>query len=259
MKIDIHTHCKWSKPSELSPQYLQDMLDAAGEHLDVLALTEHFNTVNFDSIYDCLDEIAVYEAGHYRYKELMILPGIEVDVAEGAHIVVIGELAAVRMVSQALNPYRSGAAYIGLAQLLALCEELDCVAIGAHPFREENSLYQISGDLLRRLDALDLNGRDLYKYGLQMEKRVKQLAEQLELPVIAGSDTHHLAQYGCVYNTFTERVTSTAELRQALRSRSFHYTIAADLPAKVQLAGQEQKKIKQAGSYGAAEKSTAVS
>lgn len=249
MRVDIHTHCKWSKLSELSNEYLEDMLHAAMKVLDVLVLTEHFDTLNFDCIYDRLDEIALYENGHYRFKELLILPGIEVDVAEGAHIVVIGELAAIRHISQALQPHRAVGAYIKLEQLLHICDELECVRIGAHPFREENSLYQLETQLLRRLDAFDLNGRDLYKYGMEMEIKVVELARQLDLPVVAGSDTHHFEQYGCVYNVFAEPIANAKQLRQSLRARTYHYCISDRLAEKVSLAEQEQRKIKQANGY----------
>lgn len=252
MKIDIHTHCKWSKQSELSKSYLTDMLDEAAKHLDALALTEHFDTVNFEHIYHCLDELAVYENGHYRYRQLIILPGIEVDVAEGGHIIVIGEREAIRTINEKLRPHRTPGHFIQLEQLLELCDKLACVRIGAHPFRKENSLHKLDARLLRRLDALDLNGRDLYKYGRAMEEAVNELARQLDLPVVAGSDTHHYKQYGCVYNQFAAKVENAASLRQALRSHDYHYCIAGDLPEKVKLAEQEQQAIKAAGSYRAA-------
>jgi len=216
-----------------------------------MALTEHFDTLNFERIYDELEQLAVYEDGHFTYSGLIILPGIEVDVAEGGHIVVIGELKAIRKLSRALAQHREPSTFIGLARLLQLAHRLDCVCIGAHPFREENRLSHIAHELLRELDGLDLNGRDLYKYGLEMEQRVKELAEQLGLPIIAGSDTHHYEQYGSVVSEGEGSVRNVEELREMLRAGSLRYRIAEDYAAKVQRAEQQQKLVKQAGHYEA--------
>lgn len=249
MRIDLHTHCKWSKHSELSPQYLKDMLTHASRHLDVMALTEHFDTLQFERIYDELEQLADYENGHFTYKGLVILPGIEVDVAEGGHIIVIGELAVIRKLSRTLNQHREPSRFITLEQLLSTTRSLNCVCIGAHPFREENRLSHVAYELLRQLDGIDLNGRDLYKYGLDMERRLKILAQQLELPIIAGSDTHHYEQYGSVVSETEGTVRNTAELRQLLQTGSWCNRIAEDYAAKVQRAEQQQKLIKQAGDY----------
>ena len=249
MRIDLHTHCKWSKQSELSRDYLKDMLTHAAQHLDVMALTEHFNTLHFEDIYDQLEQLATYENGHFTYKGLIILPGIEVDVAEGGHIVVIGELIAIRRLSEHLEPHRDRSRFIGLAQLLKQAHSLHCVCIGAHPFREENPLSHIAHELLRELDAFDLNGRDLYKYGLDMEQRVQQLAQLLELPVVAGSDTHHYEQYGAIVSVGEGMVHNVEELRTMLQMRGLSYQIAEDYADRVQRAEQQQKLLKQAGHY----------
>ena len=57
MKMDFHTHIKISKKSNFDPAYFREMTREAKEAgLDAIALTEHFNTLNFLDVYDFLDD-----------------------------------------------------------------------------------------------------------------------------------------------------------------------------------------------------------
>ena len=79
-----------------------------------------------------------------------------------------------------------------------------CLKIGAHPFRIKTPLKHIDHDLLAQLDAFDLNATDIYRQGIEVREEVEGLAQELNLAVVAGSDTHHQLQYGSVYNVFPE-------------------------------------------------------
>jgi len=244
MRIDFHTHGKWSKNIEFSIPYYAEMMKQASRYLDAVALTEHFNTLNFHHIFEALDEAAPYEEGYYLMEGVKIFPGIEVDVAEGSHILVIGGRESILAVSSHLDRYRESLDFIPLEQLLDLSEAQQCLTIGAHPYREENPLFQVDGSLLKRLDALDINGRDLHKYGLNMAQRVQHLADQLELPAVAGSDTHQPLQFGCVVNVLDDECANAAQLKEAIRGKRYRYMISEDLHAKVGSAEAEQKKYK---------------
>lgn len=244
MKIDFHTHGKWSKNIEFSYSYYLEMMKEASCYLDAVVLTEHFNTLNFDRIFEVLDREAPYKEGYYVVEGVKVFPGIEVDVAEGSHILVIGGRESVMAVSSQLDWYRKSGDFIPLESLLDLSEELQCLTIGAHPYREENPLFQVDGSLMRRLDALDINGRDLHKYGLNMAQKVQQLADRVELPAITGSDTHHPLQFGCVVNVLDDECVNAAQLKEAIRGRRYRYMISDNLHEKVGSAEAEQLKYK---------------
>lgn len=91
MKIDLHTHGKLSKKSAFSEDYFREMVtEALANGLQALALTEHFNTSNFFGMYETLDRMYPYNGHYYEADGLMIFPGMEVDIAETGHILLIG-------------------------------------------------------------------------------------------------------------------------------------------------------------------------
>ncbi len=74
------------------PAYFKEMMTEAKQNgLNALALTEHFNTTRFFDIYQFLDENYSYTQGYYDIQGLKLFPGVEVDVKEGGHILLIGD------------------------------------------------------------------------------------------------------------------------------------------------------------------------
>lgn len=245
MKIDLHTHGKWSKDIDFSYEYYVEMMRAASKYVDAVALTEHFNTKDFLNIYEVLDNKAIYRNGHYIVEGVKVFPGIEVDVAQQSHILVIGSREAIISISKQLDRYRSGESFIPLEQLIQVSDDYQCLKIGAHPYRKENPLDHVDPSLIMQLDAIDINGRDLHKYGLTMENKVQQLANTYKLPTIAGSDTHQPLQFGCVYNELPYQCENVGHIRDAIIERKHRLIIANDLHEKVQNAEVEQKRYKE--------------
>lgn len=246
LKIDLHTHGKWSKDIDFSYDYYEAMMREASKYVDAVALTEHFNTKDFLNIYEVLDDMSVYHNGYYLVEGVKVFPGIEVDVAEQSHILVIGSREAIITISRQLDSYRSANNFIPLERLIEISEYYQCLTIGAHPYREENPLAHVHPSLIARLDAIDINGRDLHKYGLSMEQKVQQFADMYNLPSIAGSDTHQPLQFGCVYNELPYSCESVEQIKEVIIQRKHQFTIANDLHAKVMSAEVEQKKYKEA-------------
>ncbi len=90
---------------------------------------------------------------------------------------------------------------------------------------------------LTRLDALDLNGKDLFAKGVEAcSTELKALADQIHLPIVGGSDTHQFLQYGCIANVFDKECHSAADLKEAIQEGNFHYSISEQLPLKVKAA-----------------------
>jgi len=253
MNIDLHCHIKLSKKQRFSLTYFQQSIAEAREAgLDAIAMTEHFNTTHFYEIYEQLNEYYNYIEHYYDVDGFKVFPGMEVDVADGGHILVIGARDSILMLRHMLVPHEAKDSFVDFEQLLDWCDELNLVRFGAHPFRDSNPLTAHAPELLQRLHAFDINGKDLYSYGLTMIERVEQLAKHIGIPVIAGSDTHHPLQFGAVYNRFPEPINRPKDLLQAIQKQQHSVHIATDLTYRVKAASLVKKLLKERGQVDAA-------
>lgn len=246
MRIDLHTHAKLSKATIFSRDYYTEMLaEAAGNGLDAVALTEHFNTYRFHEVYENLDRMYPYNGEYYEAGALKIFPGMEVDIREKGHILLIGRKADILELHQALTSFMQKNNFIPFKQLLTLAEGYPLLKIGAHPFRESTPLHHLDPADLRRLDAFDLNAKDMYEYGNELNRtRVERFAAELGKPVTAGSDTHQCLQYGSIYNELDQPCNSIAELKQAILSGAYKIAVADSLPLQVKASVMLKKLLK---------------
>lgn len=247
MNIDMHTHVKISKKSEFMPAYFQEMVEEAKRAgLDAIALTEHFNTDNFLDVYHYLDAHYSYKDDYYDVEGLKIFPGMEVDVKEIGHILIICRRESIFHIFQRLMPHVEKNHFIPFADLMDLAESFETIVIGGHPFRSSTPLTQHDPHQLKRLDAFDLNGKDLHSIGIEKnQKYVYGFAEQLGLPVVAGSDTHQFLQYGAVMNIVDTDCSTIAELKKVLKNNAYTIEIAQDLHLRVRAASLTKKLMKE--------------
>lgn len=246
MKIDFHSHVKISKKSTFMSEYFREMMiEAKASGLDALAMTEHFNTKRFYDIYDYLYENYPYANGYYIVNGLKLFPGIEVDVKDVGHILLIGDRHDIVEIRATLEYHTDKDHFIAFSDLLDLAENYDVLKIGAHAYRESTPLYHHDPAQLRRLDALDLNGKDLYTYGItSYDKKLKKFANELGLPIVAGSDTHHFLQYNCVYNDFEKDCATVDELKKQIKNSNYQVEISPCLQTKVKSAALVKKLLK---------------
>lgn len=246
MNIDFHIHVKLSKKTNFSLEHFHSMIDEAkAQGLDAITLTEHFNTHRFEDVYGTLDATFPCNNHYYDVGGFKVFTGMEVDVAEGGHILVSGPKDKLLEVREALEPHVSRDRFIGLADLFALCEPRGLMVIGGHPFRESNRLYHVDRGLLRKFDALDLNGKDLHEIGIQENiAKVLSLGEELGVPVVAGSDAHQMFQVGCVRNVLPGDYETVAELKAAIREGKYKRIIAPTLDLQVRAANLVKKLLK---------------
>ncbi|WP_458464660.1 PHP domain-containing protein [Paenibacillus sp.] len=246
MRIDLHTHGKLSKNSDFSVDYFTEMVtEAKSSGLDALALTEHFNTRNFYDVYETLDRLYPYNGEYYDADGLRIFPGMEVDIYETGHILLIGQKEHILAVRAGLENYTAKGSFIPFANLLDLAEAWPLLKIGAHPFRESTPLYPLDRSLLERLDAFDLNAKDMYQYGIETcRSQVEPFAQALGKPVTAGSDTHQCLQYGSVYNAMARPCASVAELKEQILNGAYTIEISSDLPLRVKASVMLKKVMK---------------
>lgn len=247
MLMDLHTHGKLSKQSDFSLEYFQEMMcEAKLNGVEALALTEHFNTKNYHEIYEQLDLVYPYNGHYYEAHGVRVFPGIEVDIRETGHILLIGKKEEILAVRAELEPYTSKGNFIPFAQLLALADTYHVLKIGGHPFRDSTPLHQIERELLVQLDALDLNAKDLYKQGVEVNRqKLEPFAKELGLPVVAGSDTHQCLQYGSVVNRFAEPIDTVEDLKRAIQNQEYEIEISDALDIKVKASVMLKKVLKQ--------------
>lgn len=244
MNFDFHTHGKLSKKVDFSLDYFQNMVKSAKENgLDGFALTEHFNTRHFFDVYNTLDATYPYEHGYYLVDNVKVFPGMEVDIREVGHILIIADRDTLREIRMQLEPYSSKENFIHFAQLIELVEPYEVLIIGAHPYRKSTPLYELDQSLLSKLDAFDLNGKDLHSIGIDENSQlVYEFANSLNKPVVGGSDTHHRLQYGCILNELERDCNTVNDLKDIILNGRYAVRISGNLHEKVQSA-TEQKAI----------------
>lgn len=246
MKIDFHSHVKLSKKTNFSLDYFKDIVkEAKGEGLTALAVTEHFNTLNFDAVYDTLDVNYEYKNDYYEADGLKIFTGMEVDVAENGHVLVIGNLKNVKKIRKQLAGHEVQKNFIGLQNLFELCSPFNMLVIGGHPFREEHPLYKASPDLLKKFDAFDMNGKDLFEYGIEeMKAKVLKLGQEYNIPIVTGSDSHQYLQLGCVASVFKKECDTIEEIKREIAAGNYEIYISDCLITKVKAATMIKKLLK---------------
>ena len=191
-RIDTHSHPKISKHFEFSPTSVDKMVRQGRRvGLDALALTEHFHATRYWDIHDYLEATLPCEHGLFRADGLALIPGAEVNIREGAHVIVLGEVAELRRLDRAFPTRLSERYEPTLREFLDVTDDFDLVRIGAHMFRKQKELGKFSAVDLRRLHALEINGKD---FGTEIMLLAQ--ARALGLPIVAGSDAHHWLQVG---------------------------------------------------------------
>lgn len=244
MKIDFHTHANLTKNIDFHiEEFIVKISEARESGLDAIALTEHFNTRNFRDIYDQLQDNFPYKGDYYDVDGFKVFTGIEIDIKEVGHILFIGNRDDILKVYEYLIPHIPKDKHIPFKDLLSFANNFDLLKIGAHPCRTGTPLKHIDRDLLAQLNAFDLNATDIYRQGIGVREEVERLAQALNLPVVAGSDTHHYLQYGSVYNVMPELYTAK-EMKKAIIEGDYEIKIAPCIKDKVKAARLIKKVLK---------------
>lgn len=236
MWIDFHVHGKLTKKRTFQLDYLLSAVAYAKEiGLNAFVLTEHFNTKDFYQMYETIKAAFPYTNDHYVIDGFKLFTGLEIDVANGGHVLVAAPRDNILTLRRQLDLCLTQDRFISFKNLLDMAETLDCLTIGAHPFRGEHPLA-LKQDVkqLKRLDALDLNATDIFNKGLEeTQKEVFALAKALNLRVVTGSDTHYPLQLGSVKTNLLQECTTVAEIRQCLRKGNYRTFVSDTLEMKV--------------------------
>lgn len=240
MTIDIHCHCKLSKKIHFSiPSFLKYIRMAKRSGLSSIVLTEHFNTRDFYDIYDKLSANFSYFAGCYNIYGFKVFCGMEVNVKEGGHIIVVGKLKDVLEIRALFPEMISEQDYPCYDFLMEQANIRNMIKIGAHPCRKDNNLSKLSDQALKQLDFIELNAKNF-----NQRNEVYNLSNKLKLPIIAGSDSHNFLQLGSVKNVLLDDCMSFADLYTCLKSNRFVMSVSPHIKLKLASAYVYKKLLK---------------
>jgi predicted metal-dependent phosphoesterase TrpH len=179
-KFDLHVHSKYSGDTDSEPE--EAVIFAIESGLDGIAFTEHYS-------YDA-SEHAEWLRDKYR-DQIIILRGVEFSAAEG-HCLVFG-----------MNTDKLLSRDAPLQDVIQIAAEYRSIVIPSHPFRGNNSV----GEHIRYIKGLHaLEGHNGYSHYAQNIKAVN-LANELSLSYMGGSDAHEPREVGACYTEFDDPVT----------------------------------------------------
>jgi predicted metal-dependent phosphoesterase TrpH len=169
IQADLHLHTKYSFDSSINPKSLVDQLYVQPS-IRVIAITDH-NTMEG---YHKVRELAS------AYPDILVIPGIEVGTPLGDLIILGTEEAPPRL--------------LDVKEVISFAKERGGVVVVPHPYRD----YGLGSSAKRyAVDAIEtLNGSSQ----LQVNKLAENLAKEMGLPGVAGSDAHNVDELWTVGN-----------------------------------------------------------
>jgi predicted metal-dependent phosphoesterase TrpH len=185
IRADLHIHTTYSSDSSIRPKTLVEQL-VAHNFIKVAAVTDH------DTVKGC----GVTRQLASAYQDILIIPGVEISTTQG-DIVILG--------TEEMPPKPWT-----VQSVVDFARESDSVSVVAHPYRE----YGL-GDTARnyKFDAVEvLNGGS----SPSANKSAQDLARQMGLPGVAGSDAHQPSELCTVY-TEIQASLDVEEILKALK------------------------------------------
>ena len=182
LKIDLHVHTTISSDSFVETEQLPLILKNRG--LDGVAVTNH----------NALAEVTS--------SEIIILPGIEVSTLQG-HIIGLG----------VSDPIAEGKT---ADETITLIHEVGGVAVIPHPFDPVSACVNPL-KLASRADAIETINSDALFFRLNT-KLATRMANQMGLPMVAGSDSHIPETVGDAYTIIESSSKSVDDILSAIRA-----------------------------------------
>lgn len=254
MFIDTHTHGKLAKNLPFSEQFTIRLFQEAKKRgVEALCLTEHFNTRDFDKIYAYIHDHYPREGDTFLVEGVRVFPGIEVDMAEGGHNLVIGSYETIIALREEILRQESSTEFLPAARLFPLIKQYDVIFGAAHVFRKGCHNLELPEELIAYYDFFDLNGKDMGVLGPNNYQKVMEVVAYYDKPVLAGSDTHQYLQYGSVTNHFVRHFQTIAAFREEMLQGDYEVIVNPAVAEKVEGANLVKKVLKQlqrqGGSY----------
>ena len=245
MRFDFHFHAALSKKIGFDHLFFQNSVTwARSIGLGGIALTDHFNSRNLAEMFETLERTYPLKGDAYLIHGVTFFLGLEIDIVEGLHILVVGKRDDIYQLHDWLMPFRKKPHFAPAEQLFGMVAEKEMITICAHPLRPKRQISQLPERFYKRFDAFGLNAKDLHLYGEEMGTQMSALASAYDLPLVAGSDTHHPYQLGAVYNELPGPVHRVADLKEIVTLRTHTCHVAPDLDSRVGAAIEVKRRIK---------------
>jgi predicted metal-dependent phosphoesterase TrpH len=169
IQADLHIHTKYSLDSTITPKSLVDQL-YSHQSIKVIAITDHDTVEGYYKVRELAS----------AYSDILVIPGIEIGTP-------LGDLIILGTDEAPPKPWN-------VNDVISFAKEKDGVVIVPHPFRE----YGLGNSAkLYAVDAIEtLNGST----SLQANKLAENLAREMGLPSVAGSDAHNVDDLWTVRN-----------------------------------------------------------
>jgi predicted metal-dependent phosphoesterase TrpH len=183
IRADLHIHTNYSPDAAIPPKTIVDQL-YAHPIIKAAAITDH-NTIEG---YHKAQQLAS------AYQDILIIPGVEITTIEGDLIILgITELPP--------KPWTA-------KNVIDFAKERQALTIAAHPYRTRGL-----GDLTKNynVDAIEvLNGIS----SPHANKMAENLAKEMGLPGVAGSDAHQVNE---LWATYTE-IQASSDVDEILKA-----------------------------------------
>jgi len=191
VRIDLHVHTR--ERSSCAHSSTEDMIRAAIERdLDGLVISDHDRLVPKERL----------RIINVKYAPFRVFGGVEVTT-RGEHILVLG----------VDDPEIEGR-YWRYPDLHRFVREREGFLAVAHPYRF--SPHQIGVDLERfPPDALEVCSRNTPR---SAEPRIRELGEELHVPLLSNSDAHRASDVGGYYNELDQKPRDVEALVSILKS-----------------------------------------
>ena len=223
ISVDLHVHPKIARriPFEI------ESFEAAARRARSLglagfALTEHAHHSDFWETLGAVRDRYEYSDGLFRVPPgLCVLTGMELTVAEGADVVLIGGIDQLLRFDRSLASRPTRGYHPPFRDIFGPARRSGLVMIGAHPTKDARPGSKRLRRLrkhLRRLDSLEYNGNEAFRRKVRPE--IRRLAKSLKLPVVGGSDAHVWSQVGAVSTVLDLPEVSLEGLRRCISDGS---------------------------------------
>lgn len=185
IRADLHIHTTYSHDASIPPKIIVDQL-YAHPFIKAIAITDHNAVEGYYKVHELASP----------YHDVLIIPGVEISTING-DLIVLGV---------AEFPPRPWT----IKSVIDFAEEKGAITIAPHPYRA----YGL-GDLIKNyhVDAIEvLNGTS----PSHINKLAENLAKEVRLPGVAGSDAHHVDELWTVY-TEIQASSNINEILEAIK------------------------------------------
>ena len=190
VKIDLHVHPNISKGVSTSEEYIsfkdkEIRKVCAKRGVDGVVYTDHIHHPDFWKTQELIP---------WENDDIVRIPGAEITTSQGKDTLVFGSLDSLKKLDGEFEKRLSKGFFPKLRALYKKAKNLDLKVVSSHHFREVKNLEK---EDYNYFDALELDIRSPDK-----KEKIKEVASEHELPVVAGSDAHIAYGVGIAWTKF---------------------------------------------------------